>query len=215
MTVNGFSRGSQLLQPSIFFIGIRSSAKWHPILTRSLGNDTSLASSKRLPIFPNHSESRVAEQPALARLPTSSLVRGLLLGTFLSSPLLFTPGFALLKKIANSPSRILNPDRNPILRAIVKPLMYDQFCAGRNRLEIQARVLQIKSLGFSGVILCYGKENQIQRSGQHLMDDVQHSDSVLDEELQVWRQGNLETLDMIGDGDFLGIKYGRAAIHLQ
>ena len=88
--------------------------------------------------------------------------------------------------------------------------MYDQFCAGRNRLEIQARVSQIKSLGFSGVILCYGKENQIQKSGQPLTDDVEHSDSALDKELQLWKQGNLETLDMIGDGDFLGIKYGRA-----
>ena len=92
--------------------------------------------------------------------------------------------------------------------------MYDQFFAGRNKPEIQARVLQIKSLGFSGVILCYGKENQIQKSGQHLMDDVEHSDSVFDEELQFWRQGNLETLDMIGDGDFLGIKYGRAPTNL-
>ena len=210
MDISRFTRRSQLLPPSLVFIGINSSARRRPLLTRTLVNDTSLASSKELPIFPNHSESRVAKQPALARLPTPSLVRGLLLGTFLSSPLLFTPGFALLKKIANSPSPILNPDRNPILRAIVKPLMYDQFCAGRNRLEIQARILQIKALGFSGVILCYGKENQIQKSGQYLVDDVEHSELVLDEELQFWRQGNLQTLDMIGDGDFLGIKYGRA-----
>ena len=92
--------------------------------------------------------------------------------------------------------------------------MYDQFCAGRNKREIQARVLQIKSLGFSGVILCYGKENQIQKSGQRLMVDVERSDPDFDEELQCWRQGNLETLDMIGDGDFLGIKYGRAPTDL-
>ena len=120
--------------------------------------------------------------------------------------MLFTPGFALLKLISNSPSRMLNPDKNPILRAIVKPLVYDQFCAGTNRSEIQAKISQIKSLGFSGVILCYGKEIQIQKSSQPHLDDLDSSPQCFDQELEFWRQGNLETLDMIGDGDYLGIK---------
>ena len=39
------------------------------------------------------------------------------------------------------------------------------------------------------------------------MDEIDHSHQSLDQDLELWKQGNLETLDMIGEGDFLGIKY--------
>ena len=197
----------QLLHSRFAFDIVRVTARWHPTLTRNSSNNASLTNKKRIAILPNRSELKAVEPLALARLPTASVLRGLLLGAFFSSSILFTPGFALLKKISSSPSRILNPDKNPILRAIVKPLVYDQFCAGTNRSEIQARILQIKSLGFSGVILCYGKEIQIQRSSQLYVDSLNDSHQNFDQELELWKQGNLETLDMIGDGDYLGIKY--------
>ena len=65
---------------------------------------------------------------------------------------------------------------------------------------------QIKSLGFSGVILCYGKEIQIQKPCQPRVDDIKESHQSFDRELEFWKQGNLETLDMLGDGDYLGMK---------
>lgn len=198
----------QLLQSHFPFDTVWVTARWHPKLAaRKSSNNASWTNNKRIAIFPDRSELKAAEPLTLARLPTASVFRGLLLGTFFSSSILFRPGFALLKKISNSPSRILNPDRNPIMRAIVKPLVYDQFCAGTNRSEIQARISQIKSLGFSGVILCYGKEIQIQKSSQLHLDDLHDSHQTFDQELELWKQGNLETLDMIGDGDYLGIKY--------
>ena len=205
MPVRPTTRCPQLLQSRFSVHNVHFSANWHPIFARKSSNDASFA-HKRLAIFPDRAELRAAEPLALARLPTASVLRSLLLGAFFSSSILFTPGFALLKKISNSPSRMLNPDKNPILRAIVKPLVYDQFCAGTNRSEIQARISQIKSLGFSGVILCYGKEIQIQESSRPHVDDLDSSPQCLDQELELWRQGNLETLDMIGDGDYLGIK---------
>ena len=196
----------QLLQSRFSFHHALLSTKCHPIFARRSSDDASFT-HKRLAIFPDRLEPRSAEPLALARLPTASVLRSLLLGAFFSSSMLFTPGFALLKKISNSPSGMLNPDKNPILKAIVKPLVYDHFCAGTNRSEIQARILQIKSLGFSGVILCYGKEIQIQQSSRpHVDDDLDLSSQSFDQELELWKQGNLETLDMIGDGDFLGIK---------
>ena len=39
------------------------------------------------------------------------------------------------------------------------------------------------------------------------MDDLNNSHQTFDQELNLWKQGNLETLDMIGDGDYLGVKY--------
>ncbi|KAL9014239.1 MAG: hypothetical protein Q9173_001107 [Seirophora scorigena] len=145
--------------------------------------------SKGIAIFPIGSDPKSKERQALARLPTTSVLRSLFLGAYFSSPMLYVPNFALLKKIANSPSPILNPDRNPMPRAIVKPLVYDQFCAGTSRSEILARISQIKCLGYAGVILCYGKEMQIQpSSGQPaaapLMDNGNEScSSGRDEEL--------------------------------
>ena len=206
MPINAPTRCPQLLRSGFPFDIVRSITIRHLTFVRNTSNNVSLT-NKRLAIFPDRSELRAAEPLALARLPTASIFRSLLLGAFFSSSILFTPGFALLKTIANSPSRILNPDKNPVLRAIIKPLVYDQFCAGTNRSEILSRILQIRSLGFSGVILCYGKEIQIQKPGQPQVENLRDSHQALDQELELWKQGNLETLDMLGDRDYLGIKY--------
>lgn len=141
----------------------------------------------------------------LARLSTSSILRTLLLSTFFKSPLLFKSGLAVFEKIANSPSIWLNPDRNLLLRMIVYPLVYKQFCAGRNQEEIARTSAEIRRLGFSGVVLCYGKEVQVQ--GNRFAGYDIGSASTLDSEIAQWEDGNIKTLDMIGQGDWLGIKY--------
>lgn len=144
------------------------------------------------------------QSSGLERLPTSSLLRNLFLGFFITTPSLFRPGFAILRKIANSKSAILNPDVNPLLRAIIKPVVYDQFCAGRNRSEICQTKRTITAMGYSGVILGYGKELQVTPSNSvQLMERRQTKD---DTDLAEWAKGNLDTLDMIGDGDWLAIK---------
>jgi hypothetical protein len=101
------------------------------------------------------------EALSLARLPTSNILRNLFLGSFFASPLLFKFGFTILQRVATSRSIILNPDKNPLLRAIVKPLIYDQFCAGKDKQEVTETIARIKSIGFSGVILCSGKEIEL------------------------------------------------------
>lgn len=141
---------------------------------------------------------------ALRRLPTSSILRSLVLGSLFSSPLLFAPGLSVLQWIANSSSRILNPDQNPVLRAIIKPLIYDHFCAGTNWEEICRTRENIKFMGFRGVILCYGKEAVSTSGGLHSTGSNLSSQN---SEIDCWRDGNLKTLDMSGEGDWLGIKY--------
>ena len=176
--------------------------------TQESSSDAPIA-DKTLPPFSGRSNRKTEQakrgQP-LARLPTSSVWRSLFLGAFFSSPILFTPGFTLLKKISTSPSYLWNPDKNPVLRAIVKPLVYDQFCAGTNPSETRAKISQIRNFGFSGVILSYGREGQIQES--HSGSDITDAGaSCGDQDLELWKRGNLETLDMITTGDYLGIKY--------
>jgi proline dehydrogenase len=149
-------------------------------------------------------ESQDQVQPShqsLSRLPTANLLRNLVLGAWFSSPLLFNPGLSIMRTIANSRSAILNPDSNPLIRAIVKPFIYNHFCAGTNKREIDGTKAEAKRIGFSGIILCYGKE-----TGVADLNSSQGGSERLMAEVARWRDGNLETLDMIGRGDWLGMK---------
>lgn len=151
---------------------------------------------------------RTQEEPptGLARLPTANILRNIFLGAFFTSPILFQPGFAVLKAIANSRSRLLNPDVNPLLGLILKPLLYNQFCAGTSPAEIARTRENIKRVGYSGIILCYGKEILIDDKSNELRSatDLAVQQSA---EIEHWRDGNLSTLDMIGAGDWLGMKF--------
>jgi proline dehydrogenase len=106
-----------------------------------------------------------------------------------------------MRKIANSKSPFLNPDLNPLLRAVIKPFIYDQFCAGRHKAEIQETIGGIKQLGFAGVILCYAKEIQLNQK-----NDILGAQGSREADIQKWLDGNLKTLDMIHSGNWLGIK---------
>ena len=138
---------------------------------------------------------------SLSRLPAANLVRNIVLVAWFSSPLLFKPGLSMMRTIANSRSAILNPDSNPLIRAIVKPFIYNHFCAGTNKKEIDGTKAEAKRIGFSGIILCYGKE-----TGVADLESSQGGVERLMAEVARWRDGNLETLDMIGSGDWLGMK---------
>jgi hypothetical protein len=142
-----------------------------------------------------------ASPQCLSRLPTMNLLRNLILGAWFSSPLLFKPGLSIMRTIANSHSPILNPDKNPLVGAIVKLLIYNHFCAGTNKKEIDGTKAEAKQIGFSGIILCYGKE-----TGVADIEGSQAGNERLAAEVAQWREGNLRTLDMIGSGDWVGMK---------
>lgn len=147
----------------------------------------------------------VPNPSGLERLPTLCIWRNLILGAAFTSPTLFKIGFGAMRYVANSRSRLLNPDSNPLLRAMIKPLVYDQFCAGTNQYEIGLTRNQIKRMGFSGVILCYGKEIQVSGAGNEI-HSTGAGNADQNVEIDMWKNGNLETLDMIGEGDWVGMK---------
>lgn len=174
------------------------------------------SASNQLPVRPNTtSDEFAATSPPLksydapvsplARLPTTNILRSLFLSIFFTSPLLFRPGLAVFQAIAESQSRWLHPDKNPFLRAAIRPIIYDQFCAGRDAAEIHKTSQTIKSIGFSGAVLVYGKEVVLDRSS--MAHGHEGTDTVMNAEIDQWRKGNLETLDMMGEGDWLGMKY--------
>ncbi|ETN39053.1 uncharacterized protein HMPREF1541_05275 [Cyphellophora europaea CBS 101466] len=171
-------------------------------------NKATYASALDVPVKPTETS-----MSPLARLPTSSVLRSLFLSIFFTSPLLFRPGLAVFKAIATSELALLNPDRNPVLRAVIRPLVYDQFCAGRNVAEIKKTSSAIKQLGFSGVVLCYGKEVQLDANNKpYGYGEGQMLN--LEDEVKQWQTGYLNTLKMVGPGDWLGVKLTGAGLNI-
>lgn len=82
--------------------------------------------------------------------------------------------------------------------------MYNHFCAGENAGEVKATIQNIKNMGFRGVILTYAKETSGKTSNEK---DVSNGESTgVDTEIMAWHRGVLQTVKMIGDGDFLALK---------
>lgn len=112
-----------------------------------------------------------------------------------------------MSKLAHSKSAFLNPDQNPFLRWVIKTTFYTQFCAGENAKEVKRTISGLKSWGYQGVILAYAKEI--------VLDDKEKSQEVaaivsdeFDKDVQDWQEGTLETVRLLGAGDFVALKYG-------
>ncbi|KAF7563416.1 hypothetical protein G7046_g727 [Stylonectria norvegica] len=108
--------------------------------------------------------------------------------------------------ITNSRSILLNPDRNPVLNRLLRWTIYDQFCAGTNHKQVTKSVAEAKQTGYHGIILGYSKEIVLdpQDAGTHT-DGAMYSPKCY-EMIDIWKNGTLETLSMIGEGDFLAVK---------
>jgi len=145
--------------------------------------------------------------PPLAILPTSQIIRSYLITGVTSSPLLLRACFAILKRMLDPKAILLSPDRNPLLSFAFKHTFYQQFCAGENRKEVQWTIKNVKNAGYTGVILEYALE--VLSGGQ--------GKTTTAEEVETWRTGMLDTVDMCSPGDFVALKWsgiGREALQL-
>ncbi|KAG9668286.1 proline oxidase Put1, partial [Aureobasidium melanogenum] len=171
------------------------------IVWQSLRHQSSLVS--RHPTTSSPVEDPKHQPSQLHRISTVNLVRNIILGKVFTSPFLFKYGVACLSKIANSQSALLDPDRNALLRALIKPMIYDHFCAGTNKLEIKKTLEYLKTMGFKGVILIYSREIPAMPVEElHELEPLTQ-----DEDIDIWRDGNVKTLDMVEPGDYVGIKF--------
>lgn len=112
---------------------------------------------------------------------------------------------------------ILDVNKNPLLYAILKRTFYNHFCAGENQREVTSTIQNIKDIGFKGVILTYAREIVVdERTKQERglgLQSVSQGDAgtqLAEKEefadVGTWRSGVLETLEMVGEGDFLALK---------
>lgn len=144
----------------------------------------------------------------MARLPTRLLLRSLILTSLMSSKLFLKPALAILNVVTSSKSVLLNPDRNFVLNKVLRWTVYNHFCAGTNREEVSRTVAEIKKIGYQGVILGYSKEIVLEPNERLAHNDTgsgTYSDKCY-EIIEEWKKGTLETLRMVGPGDFLAVK---------
>lgn len=145
----------------------------------------------------------IAGRP-LSTLPHRALLRSLLITTVSSKPLLLTPTLKLLSFLVKSRSKfLLNVDRNPVLYTVLRKTFYDHFCAGETADETRECVKNLRAMGMRGVILTYAKETHF----DHLDQLPSGQASSHDKAIEDWRLGVMNTMGMVGPGDYLAIKY--------
>lgn len=147
--------------------------------------------------------------PALSALPTGHIVRSLMTTTISSSPTLLPPSLQIMSILANATSPLLNPDRNPLMRLALKTTFYRQFCAGENSVEVSQTAKQLRSLGFSGIILNYAREIVLPKEAKaNAIEKVTSEEYArcLAEEVIPWATGQMETVRLAQPGDFVAVK---------
>lgn len=96
----------------------------------------------------------------------------------------------------NSKSPLTSVEKNPLLKLILRETFYKQFCSGTRPSEVRHSLEQMRSTGYSGVVLEYALE---------VLADAKSFDTAKD--VDIWRRGLLQTVDMASPGDFVGLKY--------
>ncbi|KAF3484105.1 proline dehydrogenase [Arthroderma uncinatum] len=151
----------------------------------------------------------------LSLLSLSSITRSLFTTALSSSPLLLTSAMNILSFIADSKSALLNPDRNIVLNYILRKTLYLQFCAGEKPHEVQRCIDDIRKAGFSGIILGYAREGVMDEKEAAALLAVDSSNAdptevekkITEYEVNSWKEGNLHTVDLAGEGGFVNIKF--------
>lgn len=135
----------------------------------------------------------------LSRLPTSTVLRSYLITAMSSSPVLLSLCFGILRKMLDSKSYLMNIERNPVLSSILKNTFYAQFCVGSQKDEIIRNTDFARSmLGYDGILFEYALE---------VLGGEAPTAEETKQEIEVWRKGMLQSVDMAKEGDFIGLKY--------
>ncbi|MCJ1466545.1 proline dehydrogenase [Pseudocyphellaria aurata] len=150
-----------------------------------------------------------SSQPPLSLLPFRVLIRSYLIAALSSSPRLLTPSLGLLSILAKSQSPWLNPDRNPLVRYILRKTIYAHFCAGETLKDVRRTLSGLKRIGYRGVILAHAREIVLP-AGKNATAEEKVDDLAAGMDVETWKQSNLDTLSMVEEGDFIAVKFSGA-----
>jgi hypothetical protein len=98
---------------------------------------------------------------------------------------------------------MMNPDRNPVLKLLVKLLFYNTFAAGESSVKVKGTIDNLRKMGCYGVILGYARETM----EGHSQSQNTPSQASLGTGIAQWKAGNLQTVEMVGENDLVSIKY--------
>lgn len=109
----------------------------------------------------------------------------------------------------DSKSYLMSIEKNPVLSTLLKSTFYAQFCAGETKTEVKANTASARDvLGYDGIILEYALE---------VLGGTTPTEAEIAQEIEVWRKGMLDSIEVAQEGDFIGLKWsglGRQALHL-
>jgi hypothetical protein len=96
-----------------------------------------------------------------------------------------------------------------VLQWPIRKLFYDTFCIGQTKSEITANISALRSRGINGVVLAFPREAKLGEAvpATRLVED--------DPCLKSWVSSNLDTIDQVGPGDYIAVKFtgaGPAAV---
>ena len=100
----------------------------------------------------------------------------------------------LLTRLLKSKSYLLNIDQNPVISAVLRQTFYKQFCVGDTKPEVEKTMQQMRTCGYTDVILEYA------------LEVLEGEDEDADAAVEKWRKGLLETVEMAHSGSFVGLK---------
>ncbi|KAI9730661.1 MAG: proline dehydrogenase [Cirrosporium novae-zelandiae] len=152
----------------------------------------------------------------LSFLSTPMLLLSLLITTCTSRPLLLRTSLAIFSLLANAKSPLLSPDKNPLLRYLLKNTFYAQFCAGETPQEVRKTVRDLKDRGFRGVMMSFARE--VVLKGKDADGASRKSEMTKEEKerditiLRGWAQGNLDSIAVTEKGDMVALKFSGAGM---
>lgn len=141
----------------------------------------------------------------MAELTNTVMMRSMMVNYMMGSPFLSAISMGVLKQALHPRLGIFDTEKNPLLRFGLRSMAYDQFCAGSTKAAVAKKIESLRGVGYQGVVLCYGRETV-------LKGDSNSSQSALEQEAQnleaahQWKEGLLNTLDCLSEGDFLAMK---------
>lgn len=155
----------------------------------------------------------------LSVLPFITILRSLAVTTMSSSPVLLPPSLSIMSMLAHTTNPVLNPDRNPLLKQLIKKTFYAQFCAGETGPEVKSTMAGLREIGYSGVILGYAREVVLSQSQLKALStrgmDEETAKECIQNEVIPWAKGTLETVRLAEPGDYVALKFtgaGRKAL---
>lgn len=99
----------------------------------------------------------------------------------------------------DSKSYLMSIERNPVLSQILKKTFYAQFCVGEKKNEVVANTTFAREvLGYDGILFEYALE---------VLGGTTPTAEETAREIEVWRKGMLQSVEMAKEGDFVGLKY--------